>query len=161
MTVVSIGEKTCFPQPVDGAWGRALVAWGRRCVSVRAVTGPSTNSVRRLSTDVWETRWISRGRRGGQSSESSYRGPTVDGEAAYGVGSPPLIHRVTGPVTGPGTSYPQSPQHLRRRLVIPSKKTKTITTLWMSAADGAAKDTGGERVPRQVRIKTFVAGGIE
>jgi hypothetical protein len=161
MTVVSIGEKTSFPQPVDSTWGRAANPWGRRCGSARAVTGHSTSSVRRPSTDEPQAPWITRGRRGGQRSESSYLGPTVDGEAVNGAGLPLLIHWVTGHLTSPDSSYPQSPQHLRRRLVIPSQKTKTTIALWTWAADGLSKTRAGATVPRQDRIKTFVAGGIE
>jgi hypothetical protein len=153
MTVVSIGEKTRCPQAVDSTWGRAANPWGRRCGSTRGVTGPSTSRVPRLSTEVPQSPWITRGRRGGQRSESSYRRPTVDDEAVSGTGLPLLIHRVTGHLTGPNRSFPQSPQHLRRRLVIPYLKSKTTLALWTWAADGLPKDMAGASVPRQVRIK--------
>jgi len=160
MTDVPNGEKTRFPQPVDSAWGRAASRWGRRCGSLRAVAGQSTRCVDRSSTEVGKSPWKTGGRRGGRSSESSGGGPTVDSEAVNSAGLPPPIHRVTGHLTGPDGSYPQSPQHLRRRLVFSSHKTKTIIGLWTWAADAPTEVTSGARVPRQVRIKTFVAGGI-
>ena len=124
MTDVSNGEKTRFPQPVDSAWGRAANPWGRRCGSLRAVAGQSTGRVCRSSTEVGKSPWKTGGRRGGRSSESSGGGPTVDSEAVNCAGLPPLIHRVTPHLTGPDGTYPQSPQHLRRRLVISSDKSK-------------------------------------
>ena len=160
MTDVSNGEKTRFPQPVDSAWGRAANPWGRRCGSQRPVVGRSTRRVDPSSTEVGKSQWKTRGRRGGRSSESSDGGPTVDSEAVNSAGLPPPIHRVTGHLTGPDGSYPQSPQHLRRRLVISSDKSKTTIGLWTWAADAPTEGTSGARVPRQVRIKTFVAGGI-
>jgi hypothetical protein len=160
MTDVSNGENIRFPQLVDSAWGPVPNHWGRRCGSTRAVVGRSTRCVAPSSTEVGESRWKTRGRRGGRSSESSDGGPTVDSEAVNSAGLPQLIHRVTGNLSGPDGTYPQSPQHLRRRLVFSSHKSKTIIGLWMWAADAPAEDVTGARVPRQVRIKTFVAGGI-
>ena len=147
MTDVSNGEKTRFPQPVDDTWGRVALPWGRRCESVRPVTEAWTGRVRSLSTEVRESRWKTRGQHRGRSGESSVRGPTVDAGDPLDAGCPLVVHRPVPPTSSENPSYPQSSQHLRRRLVISTQKTKTTTELWMWATAVTADDMAGASGP--------------
>lgn len=148
------------PQPVDKACAQP-------CGPVRSVGAAATNGDRGSSTSGVGSRGTTRGYRGGRTMEVSAVRLTVDRRPAWRPGCTHAVHRGSGSLTSPDPSYPQIPQHRRRRWFISLKQIKSSSVVWMCAQPGRATTSVRTGEPPGSRIEypagqnqNLPAGGI-